>query len=73
MVITVPTTDDIAKIDFSKMVFLMDDGSELPIVSMFDEDNNKTSDPEEACALIAGMENVWFSLYVEDFCHLVRR
>lgn len=70
---TMPTSDNITTIDFPKMAVLLDDGRSLPIVSMFDEDNETTDDTDEACVFIAGMENVWFSLYVEDFCHLVRR
>lgn len=71
--ITRPTSDDISTIDFSKMAIVLDGGLELPIVNMFDEDNDHTADPEEACTLVAGMENVWFSLYIEDFGHLVKR
>lgn len=67
------TTDDISKIDFPKMVIVLDGGCELPITNMFDEDNDNTDDPEEACVLVAGAANVWFSLWIEDFGHLVRR
>lgn len=57
----------IAAINRSQRLALLDDDSTVPITTLFDAEGDETNDMAEATAFVAGRDRLWFSHAFADF------
>lgn len=50
-----------------RMEALLNDGSVIPIVFFYDDEEEETMDFDEAVAFVCGCQDLWFSCYIDGF------
>lgn len=58
---------DIAAINRTKCLAILDDDSIVPITNLYDADGDETDDLNEAVAFVAGEGKRWFTRPFSDF------
>jgi hypothetical protein len=59
----------IVAFDLGNMVAILDDGQDIPITNMIDEDREETTDTDEAFSLVAGpcAAGMWYAFFRDQF------